>query len=186
MHKQRISSNRCKPLQPFNYHLLFALLAAAFLVGALAGIRMLSRRAAEPPSWFPESGEAFGWTRAGETRSFEAADLWKYVDGDAERYRRFGVRRTLTLNYRYGETVEAVADIHLMQTPGNAASIFESESSAGSRPVALGDAGRSYGQSLTFRQGPFFVRLVAYQDVPQTERALLSLAQAIERRLARQ
>lgn len=183
--KQRIPSNGYKPRRPFQYYSLFALLAAAFLGGALVGIQVLTRRAAEPLSWFPQSGEAPGWTRAGETRFFEAADLWKYVDGDAERYLRAGVRRTLTLNYRYGETVEAVADIHLMEAPRGAASIFESESSAGSRPVALGDAGRSYGQSLTFRRGPFFVRLVAYQDVPQTEGAVLSLAQAIDRRLAR-
>jgi len=46
-----------------------------------------------------------------------------------------------------------------------------------------GDAGRSYGQSVTFRHGPLFVRLVAYQDTPQTERALVSLGQAIDARL---
>jgi hypothetical protein len=51
--------------------------------------------------------------------------------------------------------------------------------------VPLGDAGRSYGQSLTFRKGPFFVRLTAYQNTPETERALVSLGQAIERRLGR-
>jgi hypothetical protein len=52
--------------------------------------------------------------------------------------------------------------------------------------VALGDAGRSYGQSVTFHRGAFFVRLVAYQDAPQTEPALAILGQAIERRLARE
>ena len=52
--------------------------------------------------------------------------------------------------------------------------------------MALGDAGRSYGQSLTFRRGAFFVRLVAYQDTPRTEAALVSLAQGIEARLARE
>jgi polyferredoxin len=135
-------------------------------------------------SWLPETGEAPGWTKAAETRSFEAADLWKYVDGDAERYVRAGVRRTLTANYRFGDTVEAVADTHQMGTPQGAASLFASEPSAGSRPVALGDAGRSYGQSVTFRRGPFFVRLTAYQDTPQTESALISLGQAIDRRLA--
>ena len=82
-----------------------------------------------------------------------------------------------------GDTVEAVADIYLMDAPQGAASIFESEPSAGSRPVALGDAGRSYGQSVTFHQGAFFVRLMAYQDTPQTEAALVSLGQAIERKL---
>jgi len=146
--------------------------------------QILLRPAAKPMSWFPESGDAPGWTKVGETRLFESADLWKYVDGDAERYLRAGVRRTLTANYRYADTVEAVADIHWMETPRGAASVFESESSAGSRPVALGDAGRSYGQSLTFHRGAFFVRLVAYQDTPQTERALIGLGQAIERRVA--
>ncbi len=134
-------------------------------------------------SWLPQSGDAPGWTRVGETRLFEAADLWKYVDGDAERYLRAGVRRTLTASYRYRDTVETVADIYLMDAPQGAASVFESEPSAGSRPVALGDAGRSYGQSVTFHQGAFFVRLTAYQDTPQTEAALVSLGQAIERKL---
>ncbi len=147
--------------------------------------QILLGRAPEPASWFPESGDAPGWTKVGETRIFEAADLWKYVDGDAERYLRAGVRRTLTANYRYRDAVEAVADIHLMDAPSGAASIFASESPAGSRPVALGDAGRSYGQSVTSHSGPFFLRLVAYQDTPQTEPVLLALAQAIERRLGR-
>jgi hypothetical protein len=49
--------------------------------------------------------------------------------------------------------------------------------------VALGDAGRSYGQSLTFHRGAFFVRLVAYQDTPQTEQALVGLGQGVEGRL---
>jgi polyferredoxin len=148
--------------------------------------QILLGRASKPPSWFPESGDVPGWTKAGETRTFEAADLWKYVDGDAERYLRSGIRRTFTASYRFEDTVEAVADIHWMDASRGAAAIFESEPSTGSTPAALGDAGRSYGQSVTFRQGPFFVRLVAYQDTPQTERALVGLAQAIAARLAKQ
>jgi len=142
--------------------------------------QLLLDRTAQPACWLPESGAASGWTKAGETRMFEAADLWKYVDGDAERYLRAGVRRTLTANYRYRDTLEAVADVHLMATPEGAAAFFASEPSTGSRPAALGDAGRSYGQSVTFRRGPFFVRLVAYQDTPDTEPALMNLARAIE------
>jgi polyferredoxin len=148
--------------------------------------QILLRRTAGGVSWLPESGEAPGWTKTGETRAFDAADLWKYVDGDAERYLRAGVRRTLTANYRYDGTVEATADVHLMEGAQAAAAIFEAEESAGSRSVALGDAGRSYGQSLTFHRGRFFVRLVAYQSLPQTEQALVSLARGIDARLSRQ
>ncbi len=148
--------------------------------------QILLSREAKSVSWLPETGDAPGWTKARETRRFEAGDLWKYVDGDAERYLRAGVRRTLTANYRYGSTLEAVADVYRMGSPAGAASIFESEPSTGSRRVALGDAGRSYGQSVTFRRGPFFVRLVAYQDAPETEPALLQLGRAIDDRLRTQ
>jgi hypothetical protein len=147
--------------------------------------QILLQHSAKRTSWFPETGEVPGWTKTGKTRTFEAADLWKYIDGDAERYLRAGVRRTLTADYRYKETVEAVADIYLMGSPAGARKIFDSESSAGSHPVAIGDAAKSYGQSLTFRRGPFLVRLVAFQDTPQTEQSLVSLARGIEARLAR-
>ena len=140
-------------------------------------------RPARPASWLPGSNEAPGWTKIGETRVFEAADLWQYVDGDAERYLRAGVRRTLAAGYRYRDGVEAVADVHLMASPAAAAALFESEPPAGSRAVPLGDAGRTWGQSVTFRRGPFFVRLTAYQDSPQAEAALVALGRAIEGRL---
>jgi polyferredoxin len=148
--------------------------------------QILIGRTDKPAPWFPATGDVAGWAKSGETREFEAANLWKYVDGDAERYLRAGVRRTLTANYRYADAIDAVADIHQMEAPRAAASIFESEPSVGSRPVALGDAGRSYGQSVVFRQGPFFVRLTAYQDTQRTEQALMALAQAIAARLARE
>ena len=146
--------------------------------------QILLARLPKSVSWLPESGEALGWTRSGKTRSFEAADLWRYVDGDAERYLRAGVRRTLTASYRFEDRTEAVADVHQMSAPPGAALLFAAEPSAGSRAVALGDAARSYGQSVMFRRGPFFVRLTAYQDTPRTEPALIALAQAIDRRLS--
>ena len=142
--------------------------------------QILLRRTAPQGEWLPDTGAAGGWTKTGEARSFEAADLWKYVDGDAERYVRAGVRRTMTANYRFVDGLEATADVHLMASPGAAAAMFESEPSAGSHPVALGDAGRSYGQSITFRRGSFFVRLVAYQESGEAEAALMPLGRAIE------
>jgi len=146
--------------------------------------QILLRRAAKSASWLPESGDAPGWTKAGDVREFAADDLWKYVDGDADRYLRAGLRRTQTANYRYRDAVEAVADVHQMGSPAGAASLFESEPSAGSRPIALGDSGRSYGPSATFCRGEFFIRLVAYQNAPPTEAALLALGRAIDSRLA--
>ena len=145
--------------------------------------QFLMRRPPQPALYFPENGEVPGWIRSGETRLFNASDLWKYVDGDAERYLQAGVQQTYTTAYRYQNRLEAVADIHVMAAVKGAAAIFASEPAAGSRPIAVGDSGRIYGQSMTFRKGRFFVRLVAYDDAPEVGSALSDLARAMARRL---
>ena len=136
-----------------------------------------------PASLLPKTGEAPDWEKTEETRQFAADNLWKYLDGGAERYRQAGVRVAVTAGYRYRGTVEAVADIYIMRSAGGARTIFETESASGSRPIVIGDAGRSFGQSITFCRGRYLVRLVAFEDTAGTEKALLALAQAIDARL---
>jgi ferredoxin len=131
----------------------------------------------------PASTAIAGWRQTGETRTFEAENLWKYIDGAAEKYIEAGVVRVETTGYRYEDRVDAVADIYVMKATAGARKIFESEPEAGSKPVALGEAGRLYGASLTFRKGPRFVRLVAYQADPQIGSSLGELARGIEPRL---
>jgi hypothetical protein len=124
-----------------------------------------------------------GWSKAGETRTFQAGNLWEYIDGDAERYLQAGVEKTLTADYRFREKIEAVADVHLMKTTEGARKIFESEASAESQRTVLGDDARLSKGTLTFRKGSYFVRLVAYQEDPEVGKALLDLGRAIEKRL---
>jgi hypothetical protein len=140
----------------------------------------------KPATLFPEGAEISGWNRIGGPRIFEAADLWQYNDGDAERYLQAGVRVTLTADYRYGESFDAVADIHVMATADGPKKIMESEPALGSEPVALGESGRLYGASLLFRKGPYLVRLVAYKETPEVGKALMELARGIEKKLGQQ
>jgi hypothetical protein len=135
-----------------------------------------------PAGFFPETNEVPGWSKA-ETRTFEADRLWEYIDGDADRYIQAGVERTLTTDYRYHDKVEAVADIYIMKAPEGARKIFDSESSDGSQRVQLGEDARLFPASLTFRKGPYFVRLTAYQEAPEVGKALVELGRGIERRL---
>jgi hypothetical protein len=150
---------------------------------AIVLICLVSGCAPKPPDVLPQ--EAAGWTRSSQVRIFRADDLWRYVDGDAERYIRAGVRRTVATSYRKQDGIEAVADAHEMTTPAAARSIFESEQPAGSVPRDVGDQGRLYGQMLTFHRGSYFVRLTAYQDSPHVADALTDLAKAIDSRISR-
>ncbi len=149
--------------------------------GALLACSTKAQRSSDV--FFVASNEAPGWVKTSETRTFAAEELWKYIDGDAEKYVRAGVQKTLTSDYRYKEKIEATADVHVMRTSEGARNVFESEASLGSQPLAIGDAGRISKGTLAFREGPCFVRLVAYQDAPEVGEALAALARAIEKRL---
>jgi len=138
-------------------------------------------RPADPAKLLPT--EASGWLKTGEARSFDAGELWRYVDGAAEKYVAAGVRRTATADYRYRDRIEAVAEIHQFAAPTGAQTIMDSEAAAGSQPVQIGDAARLFAQTLVFRRGPYLVRIVAYQESPENGAALSSLAQAIAAKL---
>jgi polyferredoxin len=114
---------------------------------------------------------AGGWERSGSVRTFEASNLWQYIDGGAEKYVRAGVERVFTARYRRSE-VEAVADVYAMPTPEAARQVFESEPTNGARAAAIGEAGRLYPASLTFRGGRYFVRITAYSEAPEAIAAL--------------
>ena len=137
------------------------------------------------PSFFPGSNEVAGWAKTGDIRIFEAADLWKYIDGEAERYLKAGVRRVSTTDYKFQNKVDAVVDIYTMGNAEGAEKIFQSEPAVDVKPTQLGDAARLSSQSLVFRKGAYLVRIVAYEESEETQKALLQLGHGIELRLAR-
>ena len=134
-------------------------------------------------SFFPASNEVAGWVTTESIRTFEAADLWKYIDGDAERYLKAGVRRVSTTDCKFQNKVDAVVDIYTMGNAEGAEKIFKSEPAAGVNPIQLGDDARLSSQSLVFRKGAYLVRIVAYEESAETQQALLQLGHGIELRL---
>jgi len=160
--------------------MLLVMLGVALLLDASC-----KRQLGAEPSFFPASNEVAGWAKAGDIRSFAAADLWKYIDGGAERYLKAGVQKASTADYKFQNKFEAVVDIYTMGNAAGARKVFESEPAGDAKPVQMGDSARLYDQSLAFRKGPYLVRIVCYQESTETQQALLRLGQAIEQRLAR-
>jgi hypothetical protein len=155
------------------------------LSAVLVGWVNCKKGPAPATSTFPESSEVSGWTRSGEVRTFAAADLSNYIDGDAEKYLKAGVQSASTADYQSKDQTQAVVDVYIMSTQEAARTVFDSEPSADARKVPLGDAARLYTQSLVFRKGPYLVRIVAYRESPGLQQALVDLGQGIERKLSR-
>jgi len=144
-----------------------------------------NRKPAVTGAPFPASNDVAGWTKTDETRTFAAGDLWKYIDGEAERYLKAGVQRVSTADYKFQNKIDAVVDIYTMASPDGTAKILDSEPVGDAKSVQLGAAARLYGQSLVFRKGTELVRIVAYQESPETPQAMLDLGKNIAGRLNR-
>jgi len=172
-------------------HRALLLPALTWLVLAVAlGVMLLfcfacQRPVASASSLFPDSAEAPGWSKAPQIRTFSADKLFDYIDGDAEKYLKAGVRSTSTADYKFGDKLQATVDLYTFSSSDGAKAILESEPAMGAQTPALGDAARLFAQSLTFRKGFYLVRIVAYQDSPEVAPALLNLGQATEKKLPR-
>jgi hypothetical protein len=133
--------------------------------------------------FFSDSVSGPGWEKHGASRTFAASNLWEYVDGDAEKYIQAGVVKTLTCDYKFNGKTDATVDVYVMGNSSGAKKVYEGEASEGSQPLTIGDASRYAKGSLTFRQGPYFVRLVAYQDAPDLITAMSALAFSVSTHL---
>jgi hypothetical protein len=132
---------------------------------------------------FPTPNEAAEWTRTSDIRTFAAADLWKYIDGEAERYVSAGVQSASTADYRFRNEHDAVVDLYRMAEVAGAEKILASEPVNGGEVIRLGDSARLYAQSLIFCEGPYLVRITAFEESPEMKSALLTIGRAVEARL---
>jgi hypothetical protein len=161
---------------PRSWDRVIGLLAIAVVIAG-AGCR---KKAVDP---FPASGTVAGWEKTSDTRVFAAKDLWQYIDGDAEQYIQAGVVSTSTSDYKYQGQLEAVVDVYTMGDSAGAQKIIEKSQSNDAKTVSLGDEGIAYSQSVSFRKGPYLVRIVAYESSPSAQQALIALAQGVQAKL---
>jgi hypothetical protein len=150
---------------------------AIVALGAGAGCR---KKDADP---LPASGAVAGWEKTSDTRVFAAKDLWQYIDGDSEQFLQAGVVSASTSDYKYQGQLEATVDVFTMGDSGGARKILESGQTKDAKHIQVGDAAIAYEQSVTFRKGPYLVRIVAYDDAPGTQQALIALAYGVETKL---
>jgi Family of unknown function (DUF6599) len=169
-----------RPVEVKTHRVLLLMLGIAMLLHSSC-----KRQPGTEQSFFPASNEVAGWAKTADIRTFEAADLWKYIDGEAEKYLKAGARRVSTTDYKFQNKVEATADIYTMGSAEGAENIFKSEPAVDVKPIQLGAEARLSSQSLVFCKGAYLVRIVAYEESTETEPALSQLGRGIESRLPR-
>ena len=125
--------------------------------------------------------EVNGWKLAPEGESFDAENLYKYIDGASELYISYGFKSLQTRRYFKEGQPEITVDLFDMGSPGNAFGIFaHSQENPGG---GIGQDSEYLDGLLRFRQGSYYASLLCGPETPEARDALMELGKLLAGRL---
>ncbi len=122
-----------------------------------------------------------GWEQDGATRTFQADNLFEYLDGDAEGYLIYGFVRLQNVTCKKGED-SIVLDISEMSEADAAYGIFAAHSDPQEPVAAIGMGGQILPRRASFAKGRFYVELAATPG-DDYRRTLQAFVTELERRI---
>ena len=132
----------------------------------------------------PADGEIPGWTRVTDPEHYEADNLWEYINGQADFFIDYGFVRVDTAEYRSNqESGSVVLEVYQMGRPQEAFGIFAAERTRDDRPLEIGAQAYLGANVLGFWQAERYVKLTSFDEGPEVERWLTSLAEEISSRI---
>jgi len=115
-----------------------------------------------PPSpvLVPSCALVPGWSQSGPARSYEAANLFEYMDGNAEGYLIYGFRSMTGVTCRQGE-ISFVIDLSDMGDADSAFGIFSANRDPALPTDKIGMAGQVAPRRAMFVKGRWYVEIAA-------------------------
>jgi hypothetical protein len=112
----------------------------------------------------PSAGDIEGWVKDGEPFSYEADDLWEYINGSAERFLEYDFEKVLVQHYLDSAGEEVKVEIYAHRSPLEAFGIYSRFRSPDSEIHDIGNEAFGDGYTLHFWKGRFYVRVSAYKE----------------------
>jgi hypothetical protein len=171
-------------MRPIRYvALIFLVLACA---GCSGGDQPAGGIDEAPVSVFDLStaGELPGWTRLAEVDHFSADNLWEYINGQADFFIDYGFVEVETAEYRNDRTAgSVVVEIYHMGSPPEGFGIFAAERTREDRSIEIGSGAFLGPNVLGFWQEEYYVKVTSFEEGPEIEGLLVSMAEEISARL---
>ena len=120
----------------------------------LASLFALSVMANNNP--FPEID---GWTKSSEIQTYEADNLWDYINGAAESYHAYDFEVLHVCDYKQSEEVYVTVEIYKHATPENAFGIYSAERPRVSDFLKTGAEGYYEPGILNFIKGGNYIKM---------------------------
>ncbi len=129
----------------------------------------------------PDCSLVPGWTQQGETRSFEADNLFEYMNGNAEGYLIYQFQRMKGVTCKQGE-ITLVFDISEMAEPDAAYGMFAANRDPQKPSEALGMGGQVVPRKVIFAKDKYYVEIAA-NPAGDHSAVLRAFSQAMEKRI---
>jgi hypothetical protein len=121
---------------------------------------------------------------ATEPETYDAGNLWDYINGQAPFFIDYGFVRVDSAEYVHDEdSTSVLVEAWEMGRPEEAFGIFAAERTRDDRPFEIGSGGYLGANVLGFWQGTRYVKLTSFEESPEIEGLLIGLAQEIAPRI---
>ncbi len=122
--------------------------------------------------------EVDGWSKSDDDARYGRESLYNYMNGGAELYLAFDFREVFVRRYSDGSENEIVLDIYNMGSPKEAFGIFSCDRE--DEDAGIGQGSEHGPGLLRFWKDKYFVSIVAMSEDEKTDRAMVSVAKAVE------
>jgi hypothetical protein len=121
--------------------------------------------------------EIAGWRASGTTEVFDAESIYQYIDGHAEVYLAYGMKRCLSQRYQGPEGEPAIVlDLFELASAADAYGVFTHDRDG--EPVDIGQEGLMRPGWLSFWKGSWFGSVYAEGETDRAEQATIAIATA--------
>ncbi len=143
---------------------------------------LLAAQAAAAPFPAPDCAVVPGWKQQGEARSYDAENLFDYMNGASEGYFSYGFTLMKGTSCADAAGDQLVIDVSEMGDPDRAWGFFQAQRDPGSPVEAIGSAGQVLPRSAAFAKGRHYVEIKASSDKDHRD-ALRAFVVALEARV---
>ncbi|MCX7765290.1 MAG: hypothetical protein N2246_01095 [Candidatus Sumerlaeia bacterium] len=119
-----------------------------------------------------------GWQPKGPVGIYNAENLYEYIDGAAELYRAFNVKKVMSRQYAKPEAPDIIVDVFEMNSSSDAFGVYHHSRREGEN-AGIGNESEFIGASLFFWKGRYFVSIIGFEETAETKRTVLELGRKI-------
>ena len=123
--------------------------------------------------------EMHGWKAQEPDEIYHANTLYKYINGAAEVYRSFNVKKVLARRYMKEGAPEIIVDVFDMGSSSDAFGVYH-HTSREDPDIGIGQESEYTGTSLFFWKDRYFVSVMAFGDTNEAKQAVLELGKSVD------